>query len=166
MSVRSLSHIMHQITFQRTKEELLKVWSKRTLLRRAMLLRMLVVFGCSLFLWFCGGFWQYFGVGLALYVVFLPIGAIGSYSRILRTRPDLTETMTVSFDDSGIVVQSAAQKTEVTWSIFSGWAETPEYFLLSYRGTPVELIIPKRAFAAQQAEAFIGYLRRIGKRKG
>jgi hypothetical protein len=156
---------MHQITFQRTKDELLKTWSKRTLLRRAMLLRMLVVFGCAVFLWFCDGFWRYLGVAFALYVVYVPIGAIGVYSRILRTTPDLTAPMTVSFGDTGVVVQSTVQKTEIGWSIFSGWAETPDYFILSYRGTPIELVLPKRAFAAQQAEAFIGYLRLIGARK-
>jgi hypothetical protein len=156
---------MHQITFQRTRDELLKTWSKRTLLRRSMLLRMLVVFGCAVFRWFCDGFWRYLGAAFALYVIYLPIGAIATYSRILRTTPDLTAPMTVSFGDTGVVVQSTAQKTEIGWSTFSGWAETPDYFILSYRGTPLELVLPKRAFAAQQAEAFIGYLRRIGERK-
>jgi hypothetical protein len=127
-------------------------------------MRMLVVFGCAVFLWFCDGFWRYFGVAFALYVVYLPIGAIGTYSRILRSTPDLTAPMTVTFGDNGLIVQSTAQRTEIGWSIFSGWAETPEYFFLTYRGTPIELVLPKRAFAAQQTEAFINYLKRIGEK--
>jgi hypothetical protein len=47
---------MHQIKFQRTRKELLKTWSKRTLFRRKMLLHLLMALGGATFLWFCDCF--------------------------------------------------------------------------------------------------------------
>jgi hypothetical protein len=95
-------------------------------------------------------------------LIYLPIGAIGAYSRILRTIPDFTAPITMSFGDDGIVVQSSTQRSEMSWTAFSGWAETQDYYLLSYGGMAMETVLPKRAFTQQQAEAFITYLKHIG----
>jgi hypothetical protein len=155
---------MHQVTYQRTRQELLKVWTRHTLARKAILLRVAVVFACCGFLVFCEGFYRYLGVFLLLGTVWAPVQAVLTISKFLTVNPEITGPTTLTYSESGVTVQSAATKIEMGWSAFTGWQETPDYFLLTRRGVRLDTIIPKRAFSSEEAESFRSYARQVGQR--
>jgi hypothetical protein len=155
-------HIMHQVTYQRTKQEMLKVWTRHTLARKAVLLGVAVVLACCVFLMFCEGFYRFLGVFFLLVTVWTPVQAVLTLSRFLTLNPELTGPTTLAYSETGVTVQAAATKTEMGWSAFSGWQETPDYFLLTRRGVRLQTIIPKRAFSSEQAESFRNCARQIG----
>jgi hypothetical protein len=127
-----------------------------------MILRTIGLFVCAVLMLVFGDFYRYIGVACLLYLALLPFRTVVAFNRVLKTNPIFSSHTVLKFGDIGIAVSAGGVKTELPWSVFTGWMQTKEHLLLQYHGQPLEMIIPKRAFNQQQLNEFYGYLNRIG----
>lgn len=63
------------------------------------------------------------------------------------------ERTTLSFSEERIHYKTASIDSALAWSVFTGLVEDDELFLLPYRAPRTYAIVPKRAFASEEARA-------------
>jgi hypothetical protein len=63
------------------------------------------------------------------------------------------ERTTISFSDERIHYKTPSIDSTLDWSLFTGLIENDELFLLPYKAPRSYAILPKRAFATEQAQA-------------
>jgi hypothetical protein len=124
----------------------------------------MVILACGVFLLFTEGFYRFFGGMCLLYLLFLPIKTVITFSRVLDSSPNYTAHTVLQFGEEGVVMTTSFGKSEIPWRAFTGWSQDADHFFLRYLQQRLDVIIPKRAFTPDQAGAFIEYLNRIGQK--
>jgi len=94
-------------------------------------------------------------VWLLLRFVFRPF----YLKRDFRRHPNLAREQVLKMDEAGLRVKTDAFQVENSWSSYTKWRETSNFFLL-YLGARQFEIVPKRAFSAPQLDEFRELLRR------
>lgn len=75
-------------------------------------------------------------------------------SRWLDANPHLTERKTWAFSPERIAMQAVTVKSEVPWTYFISWLETPEYFTLDLTAEGFCSAVPKAAMTPEQQGLF------------
>jgi hypothetical protein len=86
------------------------------------------------------------------------------YKRDFRRHPRFVEEILFEAKDEGLRVEASTGHGEVNWAAFTKFQETPNLFML-YMGARMFRIIPKRALAPHEVDAFRNLLTRHLPRK-
>jgi len=76
-----------------------------------------------------------------------------------RRQPAAQGTRTLDISEKGLISEGATLKSESRWSHYTGWSEAETVFLL-IASPLLYIIIPKRAFSAEQLAEFRALLTR------
>src|ERR1043166_9152451 len=100
---------MNEISYQRTKSEILRLWTIRTLLRKSMILRTIGLLVCGVLMFFLGDFYPYIGAACLIYLVLLPFQTVVAFNRVLKTNPIFTYQTVLRFGDTGITLSGLSE---------------------------------------------------------
>ena len=88
-----------------------------------------------------------------LMIVIAPFTQKLSAKRFFRKNPHLQKECRIDISEQGVECSTEDFHSEVGWSRFPKWQESERIFLL-YNSARVYSIFPKRAFAAEEVDAF------------
>ena len=106
--------------------------------------------------WLIGTGARDFGTFFLLLLTASLVGASYTVFTSVRKQPWRTEPRTVSFGASGVTAKGASGSSTFPWSAFNHFSQDSRYFYLHMPDGAVSWV-PRSAFTAVQAEAFLQY---------
>lgn len=97
----------------------------------------------------------------AVFIILFPILFIVSYRRIVKKivsqHPELLETQSLSFDDSGFTISNSVTRIKWPWSRVRDVIHRSDLYIFRFDSYGAGAIIPKRALNAAQTERILAY---------
>jgi len=97
------------------------------------------------------------GLIFLMFLVFMPIAQYRAIAKAVDNDQTLTDSKTLDFGSSQLVVTGPNWKTEVPWTRFRGFSEDATYFYLHLSDNGIASVIPKSSFSAEQQQLIRQY---------
>jgi hypothetical protein len=97
----------------------------------------------------------------AVFIILFPILFFVSYRRIVKRiisqHPELLETQSLSFDDSGFTISNSVTRIKWPWNRLREVIHRSDLYIFRFDSYGAGAIIPKRALNAEQTERILAY---------
>jgi hypothetical protein len=146
-----------RIRYQVPRDILIRIWWRRMMLRPRRLLFSAAILLVGITLFFLCPDDVFVGAIFLLFLVFMPIAQYRVIAKAVDNDRMLTDSKTLEFSSTQLVVTGPNWKSEMPWTRFLGFSEDATYFYLHLSDNGIASVIPKSAFSAEQQQQFRAY---------
>lgn len=149
--------IPETVSYQVPRDVLIRIWWRRVMLRPRRLIPAAIIFCFGIACFFLWPNNLLLGVIFLSFLVWMPIAMYRAIGRAVDNDQTLTDSKTLDFSSSGLVLTGPNWKTEMPWTRFKGFSEDATYFYLHLSANGIASVIPKSAFSVEQQQRFRQY---------